>query len=321
MDESNKINKTLLILDGFAVIFRVYYSRQPMSTSTGITTTIVQGFLSILFKLINEVNPSHIILAMDSKGPTFRHEEYPEYKAGRDPAPPDLTEQIPTLEKVINSFGIPIYSVEKYEADDLIGTISSSNLTKDFKKIIVSGDKDLFQLIDENTSIWYSSPNRFSSDRLVSSDTYQDEKGFEGISPKNVPDLKGLAGDSSDNIKGIPGIGQKVAISLLNKYKDLDTIYENIDQIPDLEIRGASRVQSLLSQYKENAYQSRMLATINTKAPLSLDIAGSEFWDFEKKEVVENLTELELMSLIKEFQQKKINRKQYCLKLMVSIDV
>ena len=91
MDESNKINKTLLILDGFAVIFRVYYSRQPMSTSTGITTTIVQGFLSILFKLINEVNPSHIILAMDSKGPTFRHEEYPEYKAGRDPAPPDLS--------------------------------------------------------------------------------------------------------------------------------------------------------------------------------------------------------------------------------------
>ena len=255
MDESNKINKTLLILDGFAVIFRVYYSRQPMSTSTGITTTIVQGFLSILFKLINEVNPSHIILAMDSKGPTFRHEEYPEYKAGRDPAPPDLTEQIPTLEKVINSFGIPIYSVEKYEADDLIGTISSSNLTKDFKKIIVSGDKDLFQLIDENTSIWYSSPNRFSSDRLVSSDTYQDEKGFEGISPKNVPDLKGLAGDSSDNIKGIPGIGQKVAISLLNKYKDLDTIYENIDQIPDLEIRGASRVQSLLNQCIESMYR------------------------------------------------------------------
>ena len=165
----------------------------------------------------------------------------------------------------------------------MIGTISSSNLTKDFKKIIVSGDKDLFQLIDENTSIWYSSPNRFSSDRLVSSDTYQDEKGFEGISPKNVPDLKGLAGDSSDNIKGIPGIGQKVAISLLNKYKDLDTIYENIDQIPDLEIRGASRVQSLLSQYKENAYQSRMLATINTKAPLNLDIAESEFWDFEKR--------------------------------------
>ena len=168
MGESNKKNKTLLILDGFAVIFRVYYSRQPMSTSTGITTTIVQGFLSVLFKLINEVSPSHIILAMDSKGPTFRHEDYPEYKAGRDPAPPDLTEQIPTLEKVINSFGIPIYSVEKYEADDLIGTISSSNLTKDFEKIIVSGDKDLFQLIDDNTSIWYSSPNRFSSDRLVS---------------------------------------------------------------------------------------------------------------------------------------------------------
>ena len=305
MGESNKKNKTLLILDGFAVIFRVYYSRQPMSTSTGITTTIVQGFLSVLFKLINEVSPSHIILAMDSKGPTFRHEDYPEYKAGRDPAPPDLTEQIPTLEKVINSFGIPIYSVEKYEADDLIGTISSSNLTKDFEKIIVSGDKDLFQLIDDDTSIWYSSPNRFSSDRLVNIDTYLDEKGFEGISPKNVPDLKGLAGDSSDNIKGIPGIGQKVAIALLNKYKDLDSIYENIDQIPNLEIRGASRIHGLLKQFKENAYQSRKLATINKNAPLNLDIDDSEFWDFEEKEVIENLTELELISLIKRIPSKE----------------
>ena len=121
--------------------------------------------------------------------------------------------------------------------------------------------------------------------------------------------MKGLAGDSSDNIKGVPGIGQKVAISLLNKYKDLDTIYENIDQIPDLEIRGASRVQSLLNQYKENAYQSRMLATINTQAPLNLDIAGSEFWDFEKKEVVENY-DIEKSKKINDL-KKKLRKLEY----------
>ncbi|MBK65695.1 MAG: DNA polymerase I [Chloroflexi bacterium] len=299
MDENINNNKTLLVLDGFAIIFRVYYSRQPMSTSTGVPTTIVQGFLSILFKLIKEVNPTHIVLAMDSKGPTFRHDNYPEYKAGRDPAPPDLTEQIPILEKVIKSFGIPLYSIEKYEADDVIGTVSVSEKTKDFKKVIVSGDKDLFQLINHNTSVWYSSPNRFSSDRLVSKETYPEEKGFEGVMPENVPDLKGLAGDSSDNIKGIPGIGQKVALSLLNKYKDLETIYKNIEEIPLLEIRGASRVQNLLNEYKDNAFQSRELATIRIDAPINLNIEDTEFWNFDEKDVVDALSELELMSLIK----------------------
>lgn len=299
MDENIDNNKTLLVLDGFAIIFRVYYSRQPMLTSTGVPTTIVQGFLSILFKLIKEVNPTHVVLAMDSKGPTFRHDDYPEYKAGRDPAPPDLIEQIPILERVIKSFGIPLYSVEKYEADDVIGTVSASEKTKNFKKVIVSGDKDLFQLINKNTSVWYSSPNRFSSDRLVSKETYHEEKGFEGVMPENVPDLKGLAGDSSDNIKGIPGIGQKVALSLLNKYKDLEAIYKNIEEIPLLEIRGASRVQNLLNEYKDNAFQSRELATIRVDAPINLNIEDTEFWNFSEKDVVDVLSELELMSLVK----------------------
>ena len=272
MGEKNDIKKTLLVLDGFAIIFRVFYSRQPMSNSNGVPTTIAQGFLSILFKLIKEVNPTNIILAMDSKGPTFRHESYPEYKAGRDPAPPELIEQIPILEKVIKSFSIPMYSLEKYEADDVIGTVAKFAKTNDFNTIIVSGDKDLFQLINNSTSIWYSSPNRFSSDRLVSEETYLDEKGFEGVKPKNVPDLKGLAGDSSDNIKGIPGIGQKVANALLKKYEDLESIYKNIEEIPSLSIRGAARVQNLLNEYKDEAFKSRELATIQKDVPININI-------------------------------------------------
>ena len=299
MDEKNDIKKTLLVLDGFAIIFRVFYSRQPMSNSKGIPTTIAQGFLSILFKLIKEVNPTNIILAMDSKGPTFRHESYPEYKAGRDPAPPELTEQIPILEKVIKSFSIPMYSADRYEADDVIGTVAKFAKTNDFDTIIVSGDKDLFQLINNCTSIWYSSPNRFSSDRLVSEKTYLDEKGFEGVKPKNVPDLKGLAGDSSDNIKGIPGIGQKVANALLNKYEDLESIYKNIEEVPSLSIRGAARVQNLLNEYKDEAFKSRELATIQKDVPININIEESEFWDFNKQDVMDVLSELELMSLMK----------------------
>ena len=298
MSETNQSKKTLLILDGFAIIFRVFYSRQPMVSSTGVTTTVVQGFLSILFKLIKETKPSHIILALDSKGPTFRHEQYPEYKAGREPAPPELTEQIPTLEKVIEAFNIPIHNVEKYEADDIIGTIALDAYSEGFNTVVVSGDKDLFQLINDKTSIWYSSPNRFSSDRLVDENSYVDEKGFEGVKPQNVPDLKGLAGDSSDNIKGIPGIGQKVALALLNKYKNLENIYKNIEDIPDLNIRGAVRVQRLLEENKNNAFMSRELATIKKDAPLNLDFDQSEFWNFENNQVIEVLKDLELMSLV-----------------------
>ena len=298
MSETNQSKKTLLILDGFAIIFRVFYSRQPMVSSTGVTTTVVQGFLSILFKLIKETKPSHIILALDSKGPTFRHEQYPEYKAGREPAPPELTEQIPTLEKVIEAFNIPMHNVEKYEADDIIGTIALDAYSEGFNTVVVSGDKDLFQLINDKTSIWYSSPNRFSSDRLVDENSYVDEKGFEGVKPQNVPDLKGLAGDSSDNIKGIPGIGQKVALALLNKYKNLENIYKNIEDIPDLNIRGAARVQRLLEEHKNNAFLSRELATIKKDAPLNLDFDQSEFWNFENDQVIEVLKDLELMSLV-----------------------
>ena len=305
MSETNQSKKTLLLLDGFAMIFRVFYSRQPMVSSSGITTTVVQGFLSILFKLIKEVNPSHIILALDSKGPTFRHELYPEYKAGREPAPPELTEQIPTLEKVIEAFNIPTYFVEKYEADDIIGTISLNAYSEGFNTVIVSGDKDLFQLINDKTSIWYSSPNRFSSDRLVDQDTYLDEKGFEGIKPNNVPDLKGLAGDSSDNIKGIPGIGQKVANALLNKYENLEKIYENLEKIPELSIRGAVRVQGLLEDNKNKAFTSREIATIKKDAPIDLDLNQSEFWNFNNNEVVDILKNLELMSLINRIPSKK----------------
>ena len=305
MSETNQSKKTLLLLDGFAMIFRVFYSRQPMVSSSGITTTVVQGFLSILFKLIKEVNPSHIILALDSKGPTFRHELYPEYKAGREPAPPELTEQIPTLEKVIEAFNIPTYFVEKYEADDIIGTISLNAYSEGFNTVIVSGDKDLFQLINDKTSIWYSSPNRFSSDRLVDQDTYLNEKGFEGIKPNNVPDLKGLAGDSSDNIKGIPGIGQKVANALLNKYENLEKIYENLEKIPELSIRGAVRVQGLLEDNKNKAFSSREIATIKKDAPIDLDLNRSEFWNFNNNEVVDILKNLELMSLINRIPSKK----------------
>ena len=296
--ETKDFKNKLLLIDGHAMIFRAWYSIPERLSSKGVGTSIVYGFLSSLFKLISDHNPSHLIVTLDPKGPTFRHELYPEYKANRDTTPPEIIKQTPLLEKILTSMQIPIYSVEKYEADDLIGTITLMSVEHDFENLIVTGDKDLFQLITDKTNIWYSSPNPRSRDRIIDNVTFTQEKDFEGLVPLSIPDYKGLSGDASDNIKGIPGIGKKAANTLLNEYKDLEDIYENIEKIIELNIRGAKRIQSLLIEYKEEAYKSRELATIFRKVPINLELSKSKFGSFNKEEVIKELSELELMSLV-----------------------
>ena len=298
MSEISLKPNRLLLIDGHAMIYRAWYSIPERLSSKGVRTSVVFGFISTLFKLISDHNPTHIIVTLDPKGPTFRHDMYPAYKANRDPAPPELIEQIPLLEKVIESMDIPIYSVEKYEADDVIGTITLISSENDFQNLVVTGDKDLFQLISDKTNIWYSSPNPRSNDRLINKNTFSQEKDFVGLNPNSIPDYKGLSGDASDNIKGIPGIGKKAANVLLNEYNDLEDIYDNIDKISELNIRGAKRIQSLLTEYKNEAFKSRELATIIREVPLKLDLPKSKFGSFNKQSVIKQLTELELMSLV-----------------------
>ena len=295
--ETNGSNNKLLLIDGHAMIYRAWFSiPERLSSKSGVDTRGVFGFLSTLFKTISNHNPTNIILTLDPKGPTFRHKTYPEYKAHRPPTPPELHNQIPMVEKIMESFRIPVFCVDNYEADDLLGTISNLSAKENFENLIVTGDKDILQLINNNTKVLLYSG--FGETKVYDELVFSKRKEFLGLSPQVLPDQKGLVGDPSDNIKGVPGIGEKAANKLLNAFGTLDNIYKNINEILNLEIRGAKRVQSLLLEYEEQAFQSKDLATIFTKVPLDLNLSDSRFGDFDRRKVIKDLTDLDLMSLI-----------------------
>ncbi len=239
-----------------------------------VRTKIVNGFFSSLYKLIKDHQPSNIIVALDSPGGSFRNKLYPEYKSNRPPADPEMTAQIPLLKEVIEIHGIQMISVDNYEADDVIGTIAKKSSADNIDTIIATGDKDLFQLIEDRVSIWYVSPFRGEA-RMVSKESFSGEKKFEGIEPVNIIDLKGIAGDPSDNFKGVVGVGDKSALALINEFGSLEDIYSNIEKIPDLKLRGAKRIKDLMMESKEGAFLSKELATIINSIPFELDFEDS----------------------------------------------
>ena len=276
------MNKIVLI-DGNSLINRAYYAMPKLINKQGKPTGAVYGFLSMLIKLIDEIEPTHIAVAFDLKAPTFRHKMYDEYKAGRHPMPEDLVEQMPLLKEVLKCLNIKICELAGYEADDILGTLSCRFSDKTF---IISGDKDILQLVSSSTEVWLAKKGITDMDKVTLSGMQ-----LEGFLPHQVIEYKGLAGDSSDNIKGVKGIGEKTARNLLNEYKSIDGIYENIDKIK-------GKVHDNLVNDKESAYFSKKLATIYTEVPIDCTIDETKFiYPFNEKQL-EMLNELEFTSLI-----------------------
>ena len=276
----------LVLIDGNSLINRAYYAMPKLLNKKGQSTGAVYGFLSMLNKLIEEVEPSHIAVAFDLKAPTFRHKMYKDYKAGRHPMPEDLVEQMPLLKEVLTVLNIKICELKGYEADDILGTLS-----KRFSDYcyIISGDKDILQLVSDTTEVWLAKKGITDMDKV--SLKSMTEANF---TPQKVIEYKGLAGDSSDNIKGVKGVGEKTARTLLEKYGSIDGIYEHID-----EIKG--KVQQNLIEDKESAYFSKELATIFTEVPLDCTIDDCKFvYPFNSVQM-EKLNELEFTSLISRF--------------------
>jgi DNA polymerase-1 len=281
--------KRLIIIDGNALIHRSFHALPfSMATKNGEITNAVYGFTTVLLKAIREFKPDYVALTLDRKGPTFRHEAYKEYKAHRVKAPDELYEQIPRVKEVAGVFNIPIYEKEGFEADDLIGTITKKT-DSGVEKIILTGDLDTLQLIDDDTKVYTMSHG------LSDSVTYDEKavRGRFGLEPEQMIDYKALRGDPSDNIPGVRGIGEKTAIELLKQFKSLDGVYKNIEskKIKD-------RVRGLLKEYKKNAYLSKKLATIKRDAPINFNLAQARFGIFNKEEVVKLFSELEFKSLL-----------------------
>jgi DNA polymerase-1 len=289
----SKTKPKLIIIDGNALIHRSFHALPPtLRTKDGLLVNAVYGFTSFLLKALNEFHPEYVVLTLDKKGPTFRHEMYAEYKATRVKAPDELYEQIPLVKKVAEAFNIPIFELSGYEADDLIGTIcAQTKPEKNLEKIIITGDLDTLQLIDDKTKVYTMS--RGLSDSVLYA--AEQVKTRYGLMPDQIIDYKALRGDPSDNIPGVRGIGEKTASELVAEFKDLDGVYAAVkNNNPKIK----PRIQELLATNKDNAYLSQELATIDLKVPLKFSLSDVKFSSFELANVLAVFSELEFKSLL-----------------------
>ena len=267
----------LMILDGNSIVNRAFYGVGYLSARSGQPTGAIYGFLNILQSLMEEEKPDALAVAFDEKGPTFRHLSFDQYKANRSPMPEDLASQMPILKEVLGAMQVPMYSLQGWEADDILGTAGRICGEKDWDCVVVTGDRDSLQLVDDHVTVKLITTRGGKTTSVnFTPAVFREEYGF---GPKGLIDLKALMGDSSDNYPGVPGIGEKTAKSLMSQFGSLDAIYENLE---DPSLKPA--VKRKLTEGKESAYQSYDLATIRLDAPV--DFAPEENllreWDREK---------------------------------------
>jgi DNA polymerase I len=274
----------LFLIDGNSFCYRAYYAIKGLVNSKGFPTNAIYGFLVMLKKIISAESPDFIAIAFDLKGPTFRHEKYQDYKAHRKPMPDDLAAQIPFIKKAIKAYNIPIYEKQGFEADDIIGTIAQRAAEKEMVTFIVTGDKDALQLVSEATRVYSTHKEGFIYDQERVRERY-------GVCPERITDIMALMGDASDNIPGVPGIGEKTAIELIASFKTLDNLIQNIDTLK-------SQVKkNIIKQNIEGALLSRELATIDRDVDIDID-----FNDMKIKEPDWD----NLLALYKEFEFRKL---------------
>jgi DNA polymerase-1 len=254
-----KKEKTIYLIDGTAYIHRAYHAIRGLSNSKGLPTNATFGFTRMLLKLIEDHNPRYAGMFFDAKGPTFRHEMYTEYKANRPPMPDDMAVQIPYIKDITAAFQFPIIEMEGFEADDLIGTYARIAERKGYAVVMVTGDKDFIQLVTGQAIIWDPMKDATIDAGFV--------KKSYGVGPQQMVDVMGLSGDTSDNVPGVPGIGPKTAITLIQNYHSMAKLYEAVDSIPQKKQR-----ENLIN-FREQAFLSRDLVTIDTQVPVSDDLA------------------------------------------------
>ena len=275
----------LVLIDGNSLINRAFYAMPVLSTAKGEFTNAVYGFLNMFFKMVADENPTHVAVAFDLKAPTFRHKLYADYKGTRKPMPEELRPQIPLLKEVLSLMGVCVLQKEGVEADDIIGTIAKHT---DLKTIIITGDKDSFQLVDDSTEV------HFTKRGLSDIDVYNHLNFTEktGINPIQIIDLKSLMGDASDNIPGVSGVGEKTATTLVQTYSSLENVYENIG-----EIKG--KLQEKLIASKDNAFLSKTLATINQDCGIEFSLDKMSFAMPLNNAVKQRFIDLEFKSIYK----------------------
>ncbi|ARC59924.1 DNA polymerase I [Bacillus sp. GM2] len=280
--------KKLVLVDGNSLAYRAFFALPLLSNEKGIHTNAVYGFTTILMKMLEEEKPTHMLVAFDAGKTTFRHKTFKEYKGGRQKTPPELSEQLPFIRELLDAYRISRYELENYEADDIIGTLAKSAEKDGFEVKIFSGDKDLTQLATEGTTV------AITKKGITDVEYYTPEHVREkyGLTPEQIIDMKGLMGDSSDNIPGVPGVGEKTAIKLLKQFHTVEELLSSIDEV------SGKKLKEKLEEFKEQALMSKELATITTEAPLEVSLDSLGYEGFDREAVVKIFKDLGFHSLL-----------------------
>jgi len=301
----------LLLLDGNSLAYRAFFALPLLTNDSGIHTNAVYGFTTMLQKILEEEKPTKMLVAFDAGKTTFRHSTYGEYKGGRQKTPPELSEQFPYLRKLLDAYCIKQYELEMYEADDIIGTLSKQAEEQKLQVIVVSGDKDLTQLASDNTTVYITRKGMTDIEKYTP-DHIQEKYG---LTPEQIIDMKGLMGDASDNIPGVPGVGEKTAIKLLKQYPTIEELYENVEQV------SGAKLKEKLTTNEEQAKMSKQLATIDRQSPITITLDELVYDGPNVDELFSLWQDLSFKSLIEksEFQSEATTTKELTFSILEDV--
>ena len=285
-------DQLFLLIDGHAIVFRAWFAvRDHLITSSGQNTTGASGFMAMFLKVLREQNPTHVAVTFDTRAQTFREEMFPAYKAQREEVDPALHEQIPIVKEILEPMGVPVFEYDGFEADDLIGTLSKQATEQGIRTLILTGDADQLQLVDEQTSLMMYTG--FGEVRIY--DPAAVAERYDGLGPEYVAEIKALEGDPSDNIPGVPGVGKKAARAVLTELGHFDSLFSRLDEVQNIKgLRGAKRAMNLLEEHRETAATALVLTTIVRDVPVEFDSVASKFGDFDREAVLKALLNYEL---------------------------
>ncbi len=290
----------LVLIDGNSILYRAFFALPLLTNSKGVYTNAVYGFAQMLLKVLDQEKPTHILVAFDASRHTFRHDKFADYKGGRQKTPPELSEQIPYVHELLDAFQIPRYELERYEADDIIGTLSKQAEDHGWQVKIISGDKDLLQLVSDSVTV------SLTRKGITETENYDPDflKEKYGIGPEQMIDMKSLMGDPSDNIPGVPGVGEKTALKLLKQFGTLENILNSIEEI------SGKKLKENLESNRDLAMISKELVTIDRESPVEITLQEISCQERDDEAIVRLFSELEFKSLLERFQRSDDGKNQ-----------
>jgi DNA polymerase I len=301
--------KRLIVIDGNSVTHRAFHALPPLINKKGEPLGAVYGFLLVFFKALKEFNPDFVAATFDLPGVTFRHVEFQPYKAKRPKMSDELAGQLPKIKEILRAFNVAIFEKEGFEADDIIATIAKlapqKQIMPEIETIVLSGDSDVFQLVNKNTKVYNL---KTGVKNTVLYDFNKIKEKYDGLTPEQLPDFKGLRGDPSDNIPGVRGIGEKNGIKLIKEFGSIEGIYREIELNSEKSKIISSKIKEVLFKHKEDAFFSKKLVQAKRDVPIEFNLENCHFGDYEKEKIIKIFQEMEFYSLIDKLPQAGISQ-------------